>query len=105
MSSTTLLTQDQPSIQTLGVGDALRQLRAAIGQLLASIGAAIRRRSPLPDAPTSRAQAAANVREMAFRLRQSDPGFAADLFAAADHPERASHDEPTRADSVAGVKR
>jgi hypothetical protein len=42
---------------------------------------------------------------MAFRLRQSDPGFAADLFAAADHHERGSHDEPTRADSVAGVKR
>ena len=35
----------------------------------------------------SRAQEAAEVREMARRLQAADPGFAADLYAAADRHE------------------
>lgn len=35
----------------------------------------------------SRAQEAAEVREMARRLQATDPGFAADLYAAADRHE------------------
>jgi hypothetical protein len=35
----------------------------------------------------TRAEEAAEVREMAWRLRDSDPGFAADLMAAADRHE------------------
>ena len=39
-----------------------------------------------PAVPT-RAQEAANVREMAYRLQGTDPGFASDLFAAAARHE------------------
>lgn len=38
-------------------------------------------------AALSRAQEAAEVREMARRLQATDPGFAADLYAAADRHE------------------
>ncbi len=34
--------------------------------------------------PLTRAEEAAKVREMGFRVQATDPGFAADLFAAAD---------------------
>ncbi len=38
----------------------------------------------------SRAQEAAEVREMARRVQASDPGFAADLYSAADRHELSS---------------
>ncbi|MDH5538093.1 MAG: hypothetical protein OEY03_01700 [Rhizobacter sp.] len=105
MSSTTLLTQDHSTTPTIGVAEAMHQLRSAAGQMLASVVAAVRPRTSRTAEPTSRAQAAANAREIAFKYRQSDPGFAADLFAAADHHERGPHDEPARPDSVMGAKR
>jgi hypothetical protein len=40
-----------------------------------------------PAAPLSRAAEAAQVREFAYGLMKTDPGFAADLFAAADRHE------------------
>lgn len=40
-----------------------------------------------PAAPLSRAAEAAHVREMAYGLLKTDPGFAADLFAAAARHE------------------
>ena len=38
-------------------------------------------------APRSRAQEAESLRAYALSIRQSDPGFAADLYAAADRHE------------------
>jgi hypothetical protein len=46
------------------------------------------RRAPAPEPPRDRAREAAEVREWAVSLQRSDPGFAADLFAAADRHER-----------------
>jgi hypothetical protein len=46
------------------------------------------RLAPRAAAPRNREQEAAEVREMAFRIQFSDPGFASDLFAAADRHER-----------------
>jgi hypothetical protein len=40
--------------------------------------------------PRSRADEAAEVRDMALRVRDSDPGFASDLLAAADRHETAA---------------
>ena len=40
-----------------------------------------------PAQPLSRAAEAAQVREMAYQLMHTDPGFAADLFAAAARHE------------------
>lgn len=54
----------------------------AAGQAFAALS---RRPSPPALTPT---QEANRVREMAFRLQRTDPGFAADLFAAADRHER-----------------
>ena len=57
-------------------------LRRLIGQALA--------RATVPAAPQrqlTRAEEAAPVREMAWRLRNSDPGFSADLYAAAARHE------------------
>jgi len=43
--------------------------------------------APIP-APGDAGREAAAVREMAYRHMKTDPGFAADLFAAADRHER-----------------
>lgn len=40
-----------------------------------------------PPAPQTRAEEAAAARELAYRMMDSDPGFAADLFAAAARHE------------------
>lgn len=66
-----------------------RRIRAPRGARLAAQlftrGAALFSR-PQPAAP-SRAQEAAELREMATRVQSTDPGFAADLFAAASRHE------------------
>jgi hypothetical protein len=43
--------------------------------------------TPAPRAPRSPAEEAAEVRELAYRVQRSDPGFAADLMAAAARHE------------------
>jgi len=43
--------------------------------------------TPVPQAAKSRSEEAAAVRELAWRVRQSDPGFSADLYAAAARHE------------------
>lgn len=42
---------------------------------------------PAAKAKRSRAEEAASVREMAYSVQRTDPGFAADLFAAASRHE------------------
>jgi hypothetical protein len=46
------------------------------------------RRQPAPEPVRDRVREAAEVREWAMTLQRSDPGFAADLLAAADRHER-----------------
>jgi hypothetical protein len=70
MSSTTLNALTRP---TVGSPSLLSRLFRAIGSR--------------PVAPRSRAEEAAAVRELANRVRRSDPGFAGDLYAAADRHE------------------
>jgi hypothetical protein len=41
-----------------------------------------------PEAPPTRVREAAEVRRLAAQVSHSDPGFAADLYAAADRHER-----------------
>ena len=43
--------------------------------------------APAPKRPLTRAQEAAPVRELAWRVRATDPGFSADLYAAAARHE------------------
>lgn len=43
--------------------------------------------TPAPKRPLTRAEEAAEVRAMAMRLQNTDPGFAADLYAAAARHE------------------
>ncbi len=66
--TTTTLKIAAPSVSLLG---GLRQMFASL----------------FDSAPLTRAQEAAEVREMARRLQTSDHGFAADLYAAADRHE------------------
>jgi hypothetical protein len=46
-------------------------------------------------APRSLAEELASVRALADSYRNSDPGFASDLYAAADRHERAFEEAPT----------
>lgn len=48
-------------------------------------------RAPAPPTQGDRWREAADVREWALKYRHSDPGFAADLFAAADRHELGPH--------------
>ncbi|MBK7060599.1 MAG: hypothetical protein IPI03_11655 [Rubrivivax sp.] len=57
-----------------------------VGQLFSMLAAPMRRLTAPAAAPTRAVQAAA-VREMARRMQDSDPGFAADLMAAAARHE------------------
>jgi hypothetical protein len=89
MNSTALPTRSYAPSQPQAVGVALRGLTAAARQVVTALSAALQHR----DAPSARAltptQEAERVREMAGSYLKTDPGFAADLFAAADRYERA----------------
>lgn len=69
------------------LGSQLRAARAALKHLLGWL----RRAKPAPVGPMTRAQEAAAVRECALRFSRTDPGFAADLCAAADRHEIGSN--------------
>ena len=69
------------------VGTALRAVAGAARRTaLAFLRSRHRRAAPAIDA-VSAAEQANRVRTMAFAHMKNDPGFAADLFAAADHHE------------------
>jgi hypothetical protein len=52
------------------------------------------RQTTAPPTEDPRLRAAAAVRELAFSYRQSDPGFASDLYAAADRYEWSLEAQP-----------
>ena len=89
MTSTTLPSQRFSPARPQAVGDAFRELSSAAGRVLTALRATVRQRRSAPTAPLSPAEEAARVREMAGRYLKNDPGFAADLYAAADRYERA----------------
>ena len=80
--STTTLQSKNPAAYAPGVGQAFRQLISALIAPLQSRDLAHEARSA--------AQEAAEVREMAYAYASSDPGFADDLYAAADRHEVAN---------------
>jgi hypothetical protein len=61
-------------------------LALALGRLPGRVSALFRR--PPPPRARSAEEEAREVRELALQYRRSDPGFAADLMAAADRHER-----------------
>ena len=88
MSSTTLHSPRYAPARPQAVGVALRELAAAAHQVLRAATAALKqRRTPAQEA-LSPAEEASRVRELAGTYLKTDPGFAADLYAAADRYER-----------------
>lgn len=87
MTSTTMQSQGFAPARPQAVGEALRELSAAAQRVVTALWASLQRH-PLAGAPLSPAEEAAQVREMAGSYARTDPGFAADLYAAADRYER-----------------
>ena len=88
MSSTTMQSQGFTPVRPQAVGEALRELSVAAQRVVTALWAALpQRRSALARA-LSPAEEAARVRTLAGTHLKTDPGFAADLFAAADRYER-----------------
>ncbi len=89
MSSTTMQSQGFTPARPQAVGEALRELSAAAGRVLTALRARLPQRRSAPAGAVSPAEEAARVRDLAGTYLKTDPGFAADLFAAADRYERA----------------
>lgn len=89
MSSTTMQSQGFVPARPQAVGEALRDLSAAANRVLMALWAALPKRRPLAAVALSPAEEAASVRDLAASYTRTDPGFAADLYAAADRYERA----------------
>lgn len=89
MSTTTSISPRMVSAQPLAVGDALREFASAAQRVLRALSAALSRQEDSPSRPLAPCEEAQQVRNMADRFVRTDPGFAADLFAAADRHERA----------------
>lgn len=88
MSGTTLQTHSYALARPQAVGEALNGLSAAAAQFLKALWAAMQLRSPSMNPPLSPSGEARRVRELALSYVKTDPGFAADLFAAVDRHEQ-----------------
>jgi hypothetical protein len=88
MSSTTLQSQSYTPARPQAVGLALRELSAAAQRVVTALWAALQRNAASDKALTP-SEEASRVRDLASTYLKTDPGFAADLFAAADRYERA----------------
>jgi hypothetical protein len=88
MASTTFNGLSLSHHQPAGVGAALQELLMASRHLATALWQAAA--APLPDRASALADAedAEAVRAYASRIQHTDPGFAADLFAAADRYEQ-----------------
>ena len=86
MTSHSMPSQSFRPSQSLGVGQLLRSLAVATTRFTVAALAALRRPSRGPS-HTSLIEEANELREVAANYRKSDPGFAADLMAAADRHE------------------
>ena len=88
MSSTTLQSHSYTLAGPRAVGGALNELSAAAAKFLKALPAGLQSRSPSKTRPQSLSEEACRVRELALGYVKTDPGFAADLFAAADRHEQ-----------------
>lgn len=86
--SSTILQSSYTLAGPQAVGDALNELSAAAAKFLKALPAALQPRSPSKTRPQSLSEEACRVRELALGYLKTDPGFAADLFAAADRHEQ-----------------
>jgi hypothetical protein len=90
MTSTTMQSQGFTPARPHAVGEALRELSTAAAQVLSALrAAALPQRRSASARALSPAEEAARVRDLAGTYVKTDPGFAADLYAAADRYERA----------------
>jgi hypothetical protein len=89
MSSTIMQSQSFQAAQPQAIGEALRELSAAAQHLFQSIRATLQKQDASASKELTPAEEANRVRQMATTYLRTDPGFAEDLFAAADRHERA----------------
>lgn len=85
MSSVTLTSEFPTTSQEPSIGQALNELGKASANLLSAILSG--NFSSKESRALTRAEEAENLRHFAFTLRAREPGFADDLFAAADRHE------------------
>jgi hypothetical protein len=87
MTSITLNSQTTSAATQPSVGSALRELAVAGRHLSVALLSALQRKAVAVAEPSA-FEAAERLRERAQGYVKTDPGFAADLFAAADRHER-----------------
>ena len=88
MSVTTMQSQGFAPGRPQAVGEALRDLSASAQRVLTALLAALPQRRATQAKTLTPAEEAARVRDLASTYLKTDPGFASDLFAAADRYER-----------------
>jgi len=87
MTSATLLSSNLSTAPTSSVADALHDLAVAAQKLGLALWAALLQRSATTSRVLTAREEADQVRDMANELMHTDPGFAQDLYAAADRHE------------------
>lgn len=87
MTTATFNTPNMASAQPSSVGVALHELGLATQSLVRAVWASLTSRVNSEPTELSAQQAAQELRVFASTLAASDPGFASDLFAAADRHE------------------
>jgi len=88
MSSTILSSRPPLSAGSRASGEKLPEWTVAARRIIRNAFRALARRKSPPQTPLTPSEEAARVRAMATTYLKTDPGFAADLFAAADRFER-----------------
>lgn len=87
MTSITLNSQSTTPASQPSIGSALRELAVAGRHLTVALLSTLQRKSAADRQQLSAFQEAENLRALAETWVKTDPGFAADLFAAADRHE------------------
>lgn len=87
MTTATLTTSTMASAQSTTIGFALKELGVAAQHLAKAIGMSVAASFTREAKEPTPQQAAQELRVFASSIAASDPGFASDLFAAADRHE------------------
>lgn len=90
MTSATLLSSNLSTVPSPSVGVALRELGGAAQKLGLALWVALLQRSSTASRVLTAREEADQVRDMANAMMHTDPGFAQDLYAAADRHEEAA---------------
>jgi len=91
MTSATLQISNLTAEQPTSVGEALRGLAIAAHRLVTALWAAVGARASVTQQVLTRREEADALRAFANTQMASDPGFADDLYAAADRHELGDH--------------